>query len=349
MPSQSHCSTRNLLPGTGSRRRTGGLLLLLLLLLCGAQPSVSQNATPIAPVSNGHRGKHLSAKDDIDSIGSRNIGKRGVGDWYSLEQEQNMGREYAKAIDRTTTLLKDPLVNDYVNGIAQKIIRNSDAKVAFTIKVIDSDDVNAFALPGGFMYVNTGLLLATQNEAELAGVMAHEIAHVAARHATRQMTRQKMFDFASLPLIFVGGGVGMVLQTAASVAKPLELNKFSRSFEAEADYLGTEYLYKAGYDPTALISFFERMDTMRRANPGKAAKVAKVFSTHPETSSRIRKLQRELAAVLPPRDSYEVSTSVFDEVIAHLIEIQKAGAASSHSHKPILRRQVSIQGSPTGE
>ena len=324
------------------------LLLLLLLLLWGARPSLCQNATPKTPASETHRGKHISAKDDIDAIGSRNIGKRGVGDWYSLEQEQNMGREYAKAIDRNTTLLKDPLINDYVNRIGQNIVRNSDAKVPFTIKVIDSDDVNAFALPGGFMYVNTGLLLATQNEAELAGVMAHEIAHVAARHATRQMTRQKMFDFASLPLIFVGGGVGMVLQTATSVAKPLELNKFSRSFEGEADYLGTEYLYKAGYDPTALISFFERMDTMRRANPGKAAKVAKVFSTHPETSSRIRKLQRELAAVLPPRDSYEVSTSEFDEVIAHLIKIQSL-RASSRSSQPTLRRQVSIQGPPTAD
>jgi len=342
LSSQPRFSTQDW--SNGTRSRTGRLLLLLLLLLCGA-PSFSQNATTIAPGSKAHRGKHLSAKDDIDSIGSRNIGKGGVGDWYSLEQEQNMGRQYAKAIDRSTTLLKDPLINDYVNHIGQKIVRNSDAKVAFTIKVIDSDEVNAFALPGGFMYVNTGLLLATQNEAELAGVMAHEIAHVAARHATRQMTRQKMFDFASIPLVFVGGGLGMVLQTATSVAKPLELNKFSRGFEDEADYLGTEYLYKAGYDPTALISFFERMETMRRAKPGK---VAKVFSTHPETSNRIRKLQKELAGILPPRDAYEVSTSDFDEVIAHLIKIQSLGA-SSRSTQPTLRRQVSIKGSPTGD
>ena len=248
-----------------------------------------------------------------------------------------MGREYAKDIDDSTKLLDDPLVNEYVNRVAQKIVRNSDAKVAFTVKVIDSDEVNAFALAGGFLYVNTGLLLATQDEAELAGVMAHEIAHVAAHHAARQMTRQKMFDFASLSLIFVGGGVGMVLHTALDAAKPFGLTRFSRSFEAEADYLGAQYLYKAGYDPTALISFFERINTMQRHRPGA---VAKAFSTHPETRDRIRKLQREFSQILPKRDFYEVSTSDFDEVVHHLSLLQRSSRVSAQPSRPTLKRDL---------
>lgn len=320
------------------------IAMLVGLLFLAAAYSHSQNPVPKSSASETRADKRISPKDDVDAIGSRDIGKRGIGDWYSLEQEAKMGRQYAKAIDENVKLLDDPLVNDYVNRVCQTIVRNSDAKVAFRTKVIDSDDVNAFALPGGFMYVNTGLLLATQNEAELAGVMAHEIAHVAARHATRQMTRQKMVDFASLPLIFVGGGVGMILQTAVGAAKPLGFNKFSRSFESEADYLGAQYLYKAGYDPAALISFFERINTMQRRKSGV---VAKAFSTHPETRDRINKLQRELGQILPTREIYEVSTSDFDEVITRLVAIEGSSHASAGSPKPTLRRHISIQAPPT--
>lgn len=311
-------------------------LLFCAEIYCHSQ-SVSDN-----PSSETHTRKRIPPKDDIDAIGTRNIGKRGIGEWYSLEQEAKMGRQYAKDIDDSTKLLDDPLVNEYVNRVAQNIVRNSDAKVAFTVKIIDSDDVNAFALPGGFMYVNTGLILATQDEAELAGVMAHEIAHVAAHHATRQMTRQKMFDFASLPLIFVGGGVGMVLQTAVDAAKPLGLTRFSRGFEAEADYLGAQYLYKAGYDPTALISFFERINTMQRRKPGA---VAKAFSTHPETRDRIKKLQREFSQLFPKRDFYEVSTSDFDEVVHHLSSLQQSTRAPAQPSRPTLKRHLLGQSS----
>ena len=314
---------------------------LIGLLFCSGICSRSQDVIPQHPTPEPpHAHKRVRPKDNIEAIGSRDIGKSGMGDWYSLEQEAKMGRQYAKIIDESTKLLQDPLINDYVNRLGQKIVRNSDAKIPFRIRVIDSEEVNAFALPGGFMYVNTGLLLATQNEAELAGVMAHEIAHVAARHATRQMTRQKMFDFASIPLVFVGGGVGMVLQTAVGAAKPLGFNKFSRSFEAEADYLGAQYLYKAGYDPAALISFFERINTMQTRKPGV---VAKAFSTHPETRDRIQKLQRELSQILPRREVYEVSTSDFDEVIAHLLVIEGSNHISTGASKPTLRRHVSIQ------
>ena len=320
--------------------------LLIVIWLCGTITAVSQEITPSPSVPETANRKNIPAKDDIEAIGARNIGKGGIGNWYSLEREVTMGREYAKAIEQNTRMLKDPLVNEYVSRVGQRIVRNSDAKVAFTIKIIDSDEVNAFALPGGFMYVNTGLLLATQNEAELAGVMAHEIAHVAARHATRQMTRQKMFDFASLPLVFVGGGAGMILQTAFSVGKPLGFNKFNRSFEAEADYLGAQYLYKAGYDPAALISFFERINRMQRHKTGA---VAKAFATHPETADRVSKLQKEIRAILPPRDLYELSSSEFDEVISHLLAFEKTARPSPDSPRPTLRRRVSIQIPPQPE
>ena len=188
------------------------------------------------------------------------------------------------------------MVAEYVNRIAQNLVRNSDAKVPFTIKVIDSEEINAFAFPGGFLFVNYGVILAADNEAELASVMAHEIAHVAAHHAARQMTRAQMFNLAFIPLIFVGGGVGLAVQEAVELAIPLGTTKFARSLEAEADYLGVEYLYKAGYDPQALISFFERVQAGEKQEPGFAAKA---FSTHPQTADRIKKTQREIDRILP--------------------------------------------------
>jgi predicted Zn-dependent protease len=204
--------------------------------------------------------------------------------------------------------------------------------VPFIIKVIDSEEVNAFALPGGYLYVNTGLLKATEDEAELAGIMAHEIAHVAARHATRQMTRSQIFDLASLPLIAFGGG--LVIAARETVGS-LTTMKFCRNYEAEADYLGVEYLYRAGYDPRALIAFFERVKLDESQAPGA---VSRAFSTHPETSDRIKKIQQEIARILPPRPVYIVSTSDFDEVRSRLV----SGATNRSDRKtdhPVLRRR----------
>src|SRR5438270_2399036 len=200
--------------------------------------------------------KHDGSEDDVDAIGNRKVGGRGLGDWYSYEKEIAMGKQYAQQIESSVKLIQDPVVSEYVNRVGQNLVRNSDAKVPFTIKVIDSDDINAMALPGGFFYVNSGLVLAADNEAELAGVMAHEIAHVAARHATRQMTRSQWANFASLPLIFVGGGIGYAARSIAGIGLPLTFLTFSRGFEAEADYLGTQYMYASGYDPQAMVSFF---------------------------------------------------------------------------------------------
>jgi beta-barrel assembly-enhancing protease len=279
--------------------------------------------------------KHYDAKDDITAIGNRNIGGTGAGNWYSLASEIRMGREYSQAVDSQVKLLDDPVVTEYVNRIGQNLVRNSDARVPFTIKVIDSEEVNAFSIPGGFLYVNAGLILAADDEAELAGAMAHEIAHIAARHATRQMTRSNLVSMFSIPLIFVGGGVGVALQGMVGVGTPLAFTKFSRAFEAEADYLGLEYLYQTGYDPEALISFFEKVQAMERDKPGV---LARAFASHPQTADRVKKSQAEIARILPVRDQYVVTTSDFEVMKARLSEIEENRHRSQD--RPMLRRRV---------
>ncbi|HET7873060.1 MAG TPA: M48 family metallopeptidase, partial [Terriglobales bacterium] len=196
--------------------------------------------------------QHDGGKNDVDAIGNRKLGGM---DWYSTEKEIRIGKEYAQQIEQSMKMIQDPVVNEYVNRVGQNLVRNSDAKVPFTIKVVDSDEINAMALPGGFFYVNSGLILAADDEAELAGVMAHEIAHVCARHATRNMTRAQLANLMSIPLIFVGGGIGYAAREAASIGLPLTFLSFSRGFEAEADYLGVQYMYKAGYDPNEFVNF----------------------------------------------------------------------------------------------
>jgi len=281
---------------------------------------------------------HKNSKEDVDAIGNRGIGNRGLGNWYSLEREIAMGKQYAQMIESSAKMVNDPVVTEYVNRIGQNLVRNSDAKVPFTIKVIDSDEINAFALPGGFFYVNSGLILAADEEAELAGVMAHEIAHVAARHATKQMTRGNWANIASIPLIFVGGGIGYAARMAANFALPMTFMSFSRGFEAEADYLGLEYMYKTGYDPQAYVAFFEKIQAKEKKRPGA---LAKAFSSHPPTPDRISNTQKEIASVLPARDQYVVSTSEFDEVKARLAAVEnKRKITDEKDNRPSLRRST---------
>jgi hypothetical protein len=281
--------------------------------------------------------KHDGKEDDVDAIGNRNVGGRGFGDWYSLESEIKIGKQYAMMVENSVKLVQDPVVNEYVNRIGQNLVRNSDAKVPFTIKVIDSDEVNAFALPGGFFYVNSGLILAADEEAELAGVMAHEISHVCARHGMRQMTRMNMAQIATLPLIFVGGGIGYGIYEASGLALPLTFMKFQRNFEAEADYLGLQYMYKTGYDPQAFISFFEKIQAKEKKKPGT---IAKAFASHPQTPDRIEASQKEIATILPAKAQYIVTTSEFDDVKSRLatIENRHKVVEEKDASKPSLRR-----------
>jgi beta-barrel assembly-enhancing protease len=294
--------------------------------------------------------KHDGGEDDVDAIGNRNIGGRGLGNWYSLETEIRMGKQYAMQVESTVKLVQDPVVTEYVNRIGQNLVRNSDAKVPFTIKVIDSDEVNAFALPGGFFYVNSGLILAADEEAELAGVMAHEISHVCARHGTRQMTRAQWANIGTIPLIFIGGGIGYGIYEAAGLGLPLTFMKFQRNFEAEADYLGLQYMYKTGYDPQAFISFFEKIQAKEKKKPGT---IAKAFASHPQTPDRIAASQKEIATILPARPQYIVSTSEFDDVKARLstIENRHKVVDEKDGSKPSLRRTTASDkssGSSTG-
>jgi predicted Zn-dependent protease len=295
------------------------------------------SAPPPVQEPDDSKVKHDGSKKDVDAIGNRKVGGRGMGDWYSLETEIRMGKQYAMQVEQSVKMVQDPVVNEYVNRIGQNLVRNSDAQVPFTIKVIDSDEVNAFALPGGFFYVNSGLLLAADEEAELAGVMAHEIAHVAARHGMRQMTRANWAQIGTIPLIFIGGGLGYGIYEAAGLGLPLTFMKFQRNFEAEADYLGLQYMYKTGYDPQAFISFFEKIQAKEKKKPGT---LAKAFASHPQTPDRIEKSQQEIATILPAKSQYVVSTSEFDDVKSRLATIENRHKVidEKDGNRPSLRR-----------
>lgn len=297
----------------------------------------AQNTPPPVEPADPSKVKHDGGKDDVDAIGNRKVGGRGLGDWYSLESEIRMGKQYSMMIESSSKMVTDPVVTEYVNRIGQNLVRNSDAQVPFTIKVIDSDVVNAMALPGGFFYVNSGLILAADEEAELAGVMAHEIAHVCARHAMRQMTRGNWANIGTIPLIFVGGGIGYAVRSAAGIGLPLTFVSFQRGFEAEADYLGLEYMYKTGYDPQAFVAFFEKIQALEKKKPGA---LDKAFATHPQTPDRIEASQKEIATILPARPEYTVTTSEFDEVKARLAAIENRRKMVDHkdASKPSLRR-----------
>jgi beta-barrel assembly-enhancing protease len=279
--------------------------------------------------------KHDGGKNDVDAVGNRNVGcDRGVGNWYSVETQVARGRQYAQMVESQVKLINDPVITEYVNRIGQNIVRNSDSQVPFTIKVVDSDVVNAMALPGGFFYVNSGLILAADEEAELAGVMAHETAHVAACHYAREMTRANLLQMMSIAAIFLGGPIGYGVYQGMGLGIPLTFLKFSRTFEAQADYLGIQYMYHAGYDPSAFIAFFEKIQAMEKKKPGT---LSKAFETHPPTPDRIEKAQEEIRRILPAKQEYIVTTSEFELVKARL-------AAIGNKHKLLDEKDVNKPG-----
>lgn len=303
-----------------------------------SQPDTAQRLAAAPPAKFQQlkiRTQALKAKYDLTRIGDRGIGNNL--NFYSIEKEEALGRELSSQVEQQAKLITDPVITEYVNRIGQNLVEHSDAKVPFTIKVVDDEQVNAFALPGGFFYVNTGVLLAADNEAELAGVMAHEIAHVAARHATRNATKQDIWNLASLPLIFVGGPAGAAIRQLSGIAVPMSFLKFSRDAEREADFLGVEYEYAAGYDPTAFVDFFEKLEAQEKHHPGL---MARAFSTHPMNDDRIRRAEAELE-MLPPRDDYIVTTSEFDQVKARLIRLTRGRTVEdSKSGVPVLRKHT---------
>lgn len=285
------------------------------------------------------------SEEDVNATGTRDIGGRGLGNWFSTDWEVRNGKSYAVEIERSSHMITDPVIVEYVNRVGQNIVKNSDAKVPFTIKVIDSDEINAMALPGGFFYVNSGLILAADNESELAGVMAHEIAHVCAHHAARQMTRLQYMQLSTIPLIFMGGYTAYGIYEGAQLAIPITFLKFSRNFEAEADYLGIQYAYRAGYDPQGLITMFEKLDALEKRKPGV---LARAFSDHPQTPDRIDRSEEEIATILPARPDYVVTSSEFDDIKARLARIQNKRKVGNgkEGNKPTLRRTSASNNDP---
>jgi len=304
--------------------------------------AAAQQAQGTAPIQQpADPNVKAGSEADVNAIGNRSVG-HGL-NFYSLEREIALGKQLAQQVDRSAKFIDDPVIIEYVNRVGQNIVRNSDAQVPFTIKVIDSDVVNAFALPGGFFYVNSGLILHADEESELEGVMAHEIAHVCARHGTKNATKGDIVQLASIPaMIFIPyTWAGYALYQGMNFLIPLTFLKFSRDAEREADYLGLQYMYKTGYDPNSFVSFFEKIEAQEKKQPGT---IPKVFATHPPTPDRIEAIQKEIATILPAREEYIVTTSEFDTVkrrlqlIENNIKVQDNG-----SGKPTLRKRTDQQ------
>ena len=311
------------------------------------QPAQAQTPPPASgsqPVQQQDTVNPKNSKEDVDAIGNRNVS--GKVNFFSIEKEIALGKQLAQEVERSSKMIDDPIVTEYVNRVGQNLVRNSDAKVPFTIKVIDSDEVNAFALPGGFFYVNSGLILRAQEESELAGVMAHEISHVCARHGTRQATKGELIQLASIPaMIFIPYSMaGYAMYEGLNLAIPLTFLKFSRDAEREADFLGLQYMYKAGYDPNAYVTFFERIQADEKRRPGT---IPKAFSTHPPTPDRIEAAQKEIARILPAKQEYIVTTSEFDQVKGRLHNIMFSRKAQPGPNKPTLRTKTEQSKGPT--
>ena len=302
------------------------------------QPTADKQPADPKPVPQPESANVKAGSEaDVNAIGNRGVGK-GL-DFYSIEREIALGKQLAQEVDKSAKFIDDPVVNEYVNRVGQNLVRNSDARVPFTIKVIDSDVVNAFALPGGFFYVNSGLILHADEESELAGVMAHEIAHVCARHGTKQATKGDIIQLASIPaMIFIPyTWAGYAIYQGMNFAIPVTFLKFSRDAEREADYLGLQYMYKAGYDPNSFVAFFEKVQADEKKQPGT---IPKVFSTHPPTPDRIEAVQKEIATILPARDQYIVTTSEFDSVKQRLQMIESNMKVKDSPNKPTLRKRT---------
>jgi predicted Zn-dependent protease len=290
---------------------------------------------------------HGAGINDVNAIGNRNVGcNRGLFNWYSLDSQVRAGREFAQQVEQTSHLITDPMINEYVNRLGQNLQRNSDTKLPFTIKVLDVEEPNAFALPGGYMFVNAGTILMADDESELAGVMAHEIGHVAACHSARGATRGAIAQIAMIPVVIMTGGIaGIGVNQAANFGIPAIFSKFGRNFEAQADYLGVQYAYKAGYDPNGMTTFFEKINTLYKKRPGFADRL---YGDHPQPPDRVAKTQQEINSILPPRDQYIISTSDFEVAKKRLALIMKHKLPKDgkETKSPDLRRTAGDNKNP---
>lgn len=279
------------------------------------------------PLSAGDR------KKDPTEIGGRNVA--GAFNVYSLEKELALGKQLAIEVRKQAHVVEDPIASEYIARLGQNLARNSDVTFPVSFTLIEADDINAFTLPGGFIFITTATLRLSDNEAELASVLAHELGHAAARHATRQQTRNDLISAATVPLVLFGGWTGLTARQAASLAGPMAMFHFSRAFETEADMLGIESLWKSGYDPNASVDMFERVESTERKQPGT---VSKWFRTHPLTADRIVQTQKNIDELLPGRTEYVLNTSEYEAVRARLAEIAPVHKADTRENRPTLRR-----------
>ena len=313
---------------------------VLLLAIASSFLAAQQPANSDKQKGDNDKFYHGKGINDLNAIGSRNVGcDRGLGNWYTLDSQVKMGQEFAQQVEQTSHLITDPFVNEVINRLGQNLQRNSDTHLPFTIKILDVEEPNAFALPGGYMFVNAGAILLADDESEMAGVMAHEIGHVAACHAARGATRGALTQMAMIPVIIMTGGIaGLGANEAANYGVPAMFRKFSRGFEAQADYLGIQYMYKAGYDPNGMINFFEKLQALDKKRPGV---YVKLYGDHPQTPDRIAKSQEEIGKILPPRDQYKIDTSDFELAKKRLALIMKHRLKKEDSSEtPELRRTV---------
>lgn len=340
-------------PNPANQTATSGPTVAAQTSAAPAPSAAVVAGSTVKPAPMASPGEHLDpnikkgSEADVDAVGQRKIGGRGMRNWYSTNWEAGVGKQYSMEVEKSSHLVTDPVVVEYVNRIGQNLVRNSDAKVPFTIKVLDSDEINAMALPGGYFYVDSGLILACDSEDELAGVMAHEIAHVAAHHAAREMTKLDYMEISSIPMIVFAQGswTGYGVYEMSQMAMPLTFLEFSREYEAQADYLGIQYMYRAGYDPQGMVSIFEKLDALEKHKPGA---ISKAFSDHPATPERIAAVEHEIATILPARPEYLVTTSEFEQVKARLERIQnKRGVVKKKAAKgPVLRRVGASNNAP---
>jgi predicted Zn-dependent protease len=293
---------------------TAALTLSQGLVVAAPQEEAAETEKSAKKSKDPKEPNNKNKKKNPEEIGNRDVD--GSVNFYSLEKEVAMGKSMAQDVERQAKIVDDPIISEYVNRVGQNLVRNSDAKVPFTIKVVDAEEVNAFALPGGFFFVHSGLIMAAETEAELAGVMAHEIAHIAARHGTRQATMGQIVNYGTIPLIFLGGWAGYGVRQAAGLLIPMGFMQYSQAFERDADYLGLQYLYKAGYDPVAFVDFFEKLQSKEKRKPGT---MSKLFGSHPPTDDRIKNAQENIEKLLKARPEYVVTTSEFEDVKARLM------------------------------
>lgn len=294
------------------------LLWIILLSLVGSIPAAAD-----------------SKKDNPNDIGNRKVAGFSL---ISRQKEMAIGKQYAEQIDHSARLIKDSVVTEYVNRVEQNIARNSDAKFPVTVKVIDDPTINAITLPGGFMYIDSGTILAADDEAELAGVLAHETGHVAERSWASRMTKREIFQYAMLPLMFTPMSIATyyVVNGVMSTGVPIAFLKFSRNQEEGADFLGIQYMWKAGYDPQALVEMFGKTLEEERQDPGS---VSQIFMDHPPTPDRIIKCEEEIKNLLPKKSEYLVNTSEFDDVKARLIADLRVPRDRHNGNQPTLERR----------